>query len=1004
MANSGARAQDDASAHTAARGTLHGHVADPTGAMIPGAQVTVSAAQGSAVAKTTSDASGAYVVHGLPAGNYVLQVTAPGFALFVSKPVAVQPGEIKADDIKMALENEQQQVEVNGDSGPTVSTEADQNANAIVLKGSDLDALSDDPDELSNELQALAGPSAGPNGGQIYIDGFTGGQLPPKSAIREIRINQNPFSAEFDRLGYGRIEILTKPGTDKLHGRVFLLGNDDTFNTGNPFTRQIPPYHSIQGNGTISGPIDKNASYFFAAEQRNTQDASIYTADTALPSGGTFVPTTISGGLFSPRTRTAVTPRVDLQLGQKNTLTLRYQFWRNYQTGAIGSTALPTQDSTAQVTENAFQLDDTQIVTDRIVQEVRFEYRRGANSNVPEPAAIAQVPASAPTAPTVTVPHYFTGGANSTQSQTGHSDHLELQDFVTMTAGKHAIKFGTWIRDNRQATSSTAGYNGIFNFPSLNAYIDTLNGMAQGKTVAQIQQACPSGQQCTPIKLTYTTGPLGFVGNLFDAALFYQDDWKVNPFFTFSAGLRWETQNHVADHSDFAPRIAFAYALDGHKNHRQAKTVVRGGIGFFYDRFQIQDLMNLEQYNGTANSQKQTVISNPTCFDATSLQAALSQGCAGANQATPTSPQYDSITPHYRSPYAEQMGISLERQLTKKATLTFTYLRSFGVHQMVVRNANPYTPLPGTVFYNASTGPRLLASQGNNSIVDQYFPEAVYKQNQIIVNVNAQFTRNFGMVGFYNWTQANSDGGNGSSPSNSYDLSLDYGRAPFIRPQFLFLMGNYSGPWGLSFNPFLVVQQGKPYSIVTANDLTGDNFFNDRPAYATSASNPNSVVQTNYGALDTNPASPSQGILPPDSLLGPSAVAFNLRMSRSFGIGPHTESAGGPQGGGFHGPRGGGGGGFHGGFGGGPMGGRGFHGPAGTGRKYSLTFSVQALNLFNNIDYGTPSGTIVPTPLGNGLNGPGVRFEQSTRLAGGLFASPAGSAARRIFVQSFFTF
>ena len=137
------------------------------------------------------------------------------------------------------------------EGGPTVSTDAGANANAIVLKGSDLDALSDDPDELSNELTALAGPSAGPNGGQIYIDGFTGGQLPPKSAIREIRINQNPFSAEFDQLGYGRIEILTKPGTDTLHGRVFGQGNDNVFNTGNPFTSgaAFVLQHPIQRHG-----------------------------------------------------------------------------------------------------------------------------------------------------------------------------------------------------------------------------------------------------------------------------------------------------------------------------------------------------------------------------------------------------------------------------------------------------------------------------------------------------------------------------------------------------------------------------------------------------------------------------------------------------------------------------------------------------------------------------------------------------------------------------------
>ncbi len=127
--------------------------------------------------------------------------------------------------VKLQLPVEQQQVQVN-DEGLSVNIGADNNASAIVIKGKDLDALSDDPDELQNELNALAGPAAGPNGGQIYIDGFTGGQLPPKSSIREIRISQNPFSAQYDKLGYGRIEILTKPGTDKFHGMLIVNGND----------------------------------------------------------------------------------------------------------------------------------------------------------------------------------------------------------------------------------------------------------------------------------------------------------------------------------------------------------------------------------------------------------------------------------------------------------------------------------------------------------------------------------------------------------------------------------------------------------------------------------------------------------------------------------------------------------------------------------------------------------------------------------------------------------
>src|SRR6185437_4273227 len=227
-----------------------------------------------------------------------------------------------------------------------------------------------------------------------------------------------------------------------------------------------------------------------------------------------------------------------------------------------------------------------------------------------------------------------------------------------------------------------------------------------------------------------------------------------------------------------------------------------------------------------AKSQTTTVITNPTCFDANSLQNALKQGCTSLGS-SPETPQIDTITSNYHSPYAETLGASVERQLTHTSTLTLTYVHYFGLHQMVVRDANAF--LPGTYQYLSPTltGVRPTSYPG---IVDQYYPEAVFKQNQLIVNINAQFSPKFSVGGYYNWSNANSNGGGGSNPTNSYNLNQDYGRASFVRPQFLFLMGNYNAPWGVSLSPFLVAESGRPYSITTANDLTGDNFFNDRPS------------------------------------------------------------------------------------------------------------------------------------------------------------------------------
>ena len=199
--------------------TLSGKVVDQTGAVIPQAMVTVTASGGKQSTATT-DQGGGFEIPALAPGTYSISAAAKGFAPLSKPGVDLVAGQ--KQNLNLALQVQVQEEKVNVEAeGTQLDVGAASNASSLVIKGKDLESLSDDPDELQSELQALAGPAAGPEGGQIYIDGFTGGQLPPKSSIREIRINQNPFSAQYDKLGYGRIEILTKPGSDHYHGQFF---------------------------------------------------------------------------------------------------------------------------------------------------------------------------------------------------------------------------------------------------------------------------------------------------------------------------------------------------------------------------------------------------------------------------------------------------------------------------------------------------------------------------------------------------------------------------------------------------------------------------------------------------------------------------------------------------------------------------------------------------------------------------------------------------------------
>lgn len=962
-----------------ATGTLRGQVLDPSGAVVANATVTVMQT-GGATHSVATNRNGGFEIGNLPPGKYTITANAKGFAVYAQNDVDVAAGKVSEFAIALDISVEKEKVNVQ-EEGSQVDVNPASNASAIVLTGKDLEALPDDPDELQSDLEALAGPSAGPNGGQIYIDGFTGGQLPPKSSIREIRINQNPFSAEYDKLGYGRIEVFTKPGTDKFHGQFAVEGNSSAFNSRNPFLEvsQQQPYYSVEYMGNIGGPINKKSSFFFNIQRRNIDEIAVVNA-TVLDSN--FQPTPFSASVPNPRRRTNLGPRFDFQLTPSNTLTARYQYYSdNQQNVGVGGFVLPTAGYNTNSSEHTIQISDTQIFGAKAVNETRFSYMRDTSLQNP-----------LNTDPSIGVQGAFTGGGSSQGAQSDHADHYEFQNYTSLSRGKHFVKFGVRLRAIHDVNASTAGFYGSFTFPNLTVgdchpAICTYSYQTAVQALAQGANQAPGASQ-----FSITATPSGAAAvvpvTMVDAGLYVQDDFKVRPTLTLSYGLRFETQTGIRDHADWAPRLGFAWGI-GDKGKTAPKTVLRGGFGMFYDRFAADLILNADRQNGITQQQYTVTASPQTC----------TQNCQPINFfplippvgiLPATTQTIYQINSQVRAPYIMQTAFSLERQVTRIANLTVSYLNSRGLHQLLSINAN--APLPGTPY---STGPLPDPSAGP---IYQYISGGIFKQNQLITTFNIRAGAKLSLFGYYSLNYANSDAvGPSTFASNQYDVPADYGRAAFDIRNRLFALATVGLPHGFRLSPFMIFNSGTPYNVTVGQDLSGDSLFNDRPALA---ANPTGICVSPMSACHYSiPQSPYAPI-PVNYLTGPAHFTLNLRLAKTFGFGPETGSAagqgggpGGAPGGGLGGgpgggPRGGGGGG---GYGRGPGGGGGLFGGLATTHRYNLTFSVNARNVLNKVNAATPIGSLTSP-----------KFGQSIDLAKGPFSSAA--ANRKIELQALFSF
>ncbi len=880
--------------------SVRGRVFDPSGAAVPHAKVILADSAG---AKTTtiSESDGSFSALAIAPGKYNVTATAPNLELAQPLSISLKPGP-NFIRLKLTISAVKQETTVQETAREGVSTEAANNASAVVLRSKDLESLGDSPEDLSTDLQALAGPSAGPGGGSVFIDGFSGGQLPAKDAIREIRINQNPFSPEYDKLGYGRIEILTKPGADKYHGTGYYNFGDSVWNSRNPYAAEKAPFLLKEYGTSVEGPLGSRASFFLSVDRAAIDNGAIING-TTLDENTLAILNPYTQVFTIPQRRIRLSPRVDFQITPADTFSARYSFSRaDIRHSGVGAFNLPSTGIHNYGTDQNAQLANTFVLSPATLNETRFQFYRADISSTSEDPS-----------PRLDVLNSFIGGGAQVGKSRNTLTTYELQNYTTHSRRAHTIRFGVRVRAGVLDNVSPVNFGGTFTFggriapaldsagnpsfdasgnavllniDSIEAYRRTLLFQRRGFAPSQIRALGGGASQ-----FTLSAGNPALAVHQEDIGAFAGDDWRIAPNLSASIGLRYEWQTNLRDFRDVAPRFGLAWAFGG----TNPKTVIRAGFGFFYQRFDVIHVLAAERYNGVI--QPQYAVNNPDFFPAIPDIASLA-----SSQFQQTTEQ---LSPRLRAPYLINSAIGIERHLPGHTTAALTYVRSQGVHQFFTNDIN--APLPGS--YSPEIPGSGIYPFGGPGAIFEVMSAGRYNQNEVIANVSSKINDALSLFGTYVFNRARSDtdyssppqnenfnpsiGGGGlgvgTFPANPYSLAGEYGPASTDIHHQASLGGSISLKWGLRLNPLFVAESGSPFNVTVGRDLYGNTLFNGRPGIANDQSRPG-LVSTRYGLLDPNPAA-GEFILPRNYGRGPGIVMLNLRISKSFTFGATREAS-----------------------------------------------------------------------------------------------------------------
>jgi hypothetical protein len=763
-------------------GTLAGTALDPSSAVIVGANVTLSAPDGSLLAQTVTDASGAFRFEKLAPGAYVIAVSAEGFR---DAMVPVKLGKTATSPLRIVLQIATQNESVTIASGATVAqinTEISENQGANSIERSALDQVPVfDQDYITTLSRFLSDDTIGTNGVTLVVNGVeSNGPGVTPSAVQEVKINQNPYSALFSRPGRARLEIVTKGGTPKYHGTVNFLYRDSVFDARNAYASSKPPERRQYYEGSLTGPIggSRKTTFLLSLEGDVNNQQAIVDAQTL--SGP------VHENVAAPLHHFFGSGRIFHDFNQADQFWIAYSFeHESIINQNVGGTTLPEAGYDFKMLEHEVNVSYRHLFSPKWVNQLRFLV--GHNN---EPVF------SHNEAQQINVSGAFVGGGAQADSRRTEY-HFDGQDIVSYASGKHAVNFGIDVPDiSRRGADDFTNFAGTYTYGCL--------FMPGGDTANPSDPGCANSLQANKPSRFFVQrgqGHLTFLETTF--ALFAEDGIRLRPNLSISLGVRYYWQNFFHNDADnFAPRLSLAWAPS-----RKSKTVIRAGAGFFYDRSGPRPIADLLHFNGI-NLQR-FILTNPV-FPVTPADLAN----------LPTS--VIVLDPRARIPYTLQYSAGVEQQVTAKSTFSAAYVGSHGIH--LFRSIDANAPV-----FDSATG-QFVRPNAQLGQERQMQSEGYQKSNALELTFRGKPSKIFsGQVQYTLSKTYNNTSGIPYFPANSFNPSADWARSDNDRRHKFDLLGAMQASKLFTVGMALSLYSGKPVNVTTGSDDNQDGVVNDRP-------------------------------------------------------------------------------------------------------------------------------------------------------------------------------